>query len=169
MNQKPIQANINYLYRNSQKSSETHSRLSAEYLMGQFCHLNILQLIDQLHHCCYTSLFFTCIKFYSLCPNRQFFHAFVHSDHFYSDSSSPLLLRSAPDTARIQCGVSRRSATANCELWTCPRFLLGGQTGICTHEPPVERYRLNQSATTSHKLHRVSPKGYNNCFFTEIF
>src|SRR6218665_1404350 len=28
---------------------------------------------------------------------------FIHSDHFYSASSSPLLLRSAPDTARILC------------------------------------------------------------------
>ena len=27
----------------------------------------------------------------------------IHSDHFYSASSSPLLLRSAPDTARILC------------------------------------------------------------------
>jgi len=27
----------------------------------------------------------------------------MNSDHFYSASSSPLLLRSAPDTARIPC------------------------------------------------------------------
>ena len=31
------------------------------------------------------------------------FHSFIHSDYFYSASSSPLLLRSAPDTARILC------------------------------------------------------------------
>ena len=29
--------------------------------------------------------------------------SFIHSDNFYSASSSPLLLRSAPDTARIPC------------------------------------------------------------------
>ena len=29
-----------------------------------------------------------------------FFIHFIHSDHFYSPSSSSLLLRSAPDTAR---------------------------------------------------------------------
>ena len=29
------------------------------------------------------------------------FHSFVHSGYFYSASSSPLLLRAAPDTARI--------------------------------------------------------------------
>jgi len=28
---------------------------------------------------------------------------FIHSDHFYSASSSPLLLRSTPDTAQILC------------------------------------------------------------------
>jgi len=28
---------------------------------------------------------------------------FIHSDYFYNASSSPLLLRSAPDTARILC------------------------------------------------------------------
>src|SRR6218665_589634 len=30
-------------------------------------------------------------------------HSFIHSGHFYSASSSPLLLRSAPDTALILC------------------------------------------------------------------
>jgi len=28
-------------------------------------------------------------------------HSFIHSGHFYSASSSPLLLRGAPDTARM--------------------------------------------------------------------
>ena len=32
-----------------------------------------------------------------------FCHSFIHSDQFYSASSSPLLLRGAPDTARILC------------------------------------------------------------------
>jgi len=30
-------------------------------------------------------------------------HSFIHLDHFYSASSSPLLFRSTPDTARILC------------------------------------------------------------------
>src|SRR6218665_3579496 len=30
-------------------------------------------------------------------------HSFIHSGYFYSTSSSPLLFRGAPDTARIQC------------------------------------------------------------------
>ena len=33
----------------------------------------------------------------------SFIHSFIHSDHFYSATWSPLLLRSAPDTARILC------------------------------------------------------------------
>jgi len=31
------------------------------------------------------------------------FHSFIHSGSFYSASSSPPLLRGAPDTARILC------------------------------------------------------------------
>ena len=31
------------------------------------------------------------------------FHSFIHSGYFHSASSSPLLLRGAPDTARILC------------------------------------------------------------------
>ena len=43
---------------------------------------------------------------------RRVLHSFIHSGYFCSASSSPLLLRGAPDTARILCiGVSRRSAT----------------------------------------------------------
>src|SRR6218665_1526465 len=30
-------------------------------------------------------------------------HSFIHSGYFYSISSSPLLLRGSPDTARILC------------------------------------------------------------------
>src|SRR6218665_903744 len=31
------------------------------------------------------------------------YNSFIHSDHFHSASSSPLLLRGAPDTPRILC------------------------------------------------------------------
>jgi len=37
----------------------------------------------------------------TICGNRR--NSFIHSDHFYSAVSSPLLLRSAPDTTRILC------------------------------------------------------------------
>src|SRR6218665_1799191 len=35
----------------------------------------------------------------------SFIHSFIHSDHFYSASSNPLLLRRAPDTARKLCRI----------------------------------------------------------------
>jgi len=34
---------------------------------------------------------------------HSFIYSFIHSGHFCSASSSPLLVRSAPDTARILC------------------------------------------------------------------
>ena len=34
---------------------------------------------------------------------HSFIPSFLHSDHFYSASSSRLLLRSAPNTSRILC------------------------------------------------------------------
>ena len=34
---------------------------------------------------------------------HSFIHSFIHTGYFYSASSSPLLLRGAPDTARILC------------------------------------------------------------------
>jgi len=43
------------------------------------------------------------------------FHSFIHSDHFYSTSSSPLILRSAPDTARILCW--SLTSKRHMELW----------------------------------------------------
>src|SRR6218665_2237178 len=36
-------------------------------------------------------------------PSLCFCGGFIHSDHFYSASSSQVLLRSVPDTARILC------------------------------------------------------------------
>ena len=39
----------------------------------------------------------------SLSLIQSFIHSCIHSGYFYSASSSPLLLSSAPDTARILC------------------------------------------------------------------
>jgi len=56
-----------------------------------------------------------------------FIHSFIRSfSYFYSASSSPLLLRGAPTHHGYCAGVSRRSATGNCERRTCPRSLRGG-------------------------------------------
>ena len=41
---------------------------------------------------------------YCLAPDLpRFLHSFIHSGYFYIASSSPVLLRGAPDTARILC------------------------------------------------------------------
>src|SRR6218665_3426866 len=47
------------------------------------------------------------------------FHSFIHSEYFYSASSSPLLLRDAPNTAWILCWsftAKRHQVTASEEL-----------------------------------------------------
>src|SRR6218665_1713563 len=69
--------------------------------------------------------------------------------HFYSEA--------LPTQHGYCAGVSRRSATGNCELRTCPRSIRGGWSGSRTHDPPVESYRLNQCAATSHN-------GYCKCY-----
>src|SRR6218665_16319 len=61
--------------------------------------------------------------------------------HYYSEA--------LPTQHGYCAGVSRRSATGNCSIRTCPRSLRRGKSGIRTHDLPVERYRLNQCATTS--------------------
>src|SRR6218665_2614384 len=72
--------------------------------------------------------------------------SFIHSGHFYSTTSSPLLLRSAPDTARILC----RSFTPKCHrqlrvkdlpkifTWRLERDsnLQPSERGESTNEPP---------------------------------
>src|SRR6218665_2860251 len=80
-------------------------------------------------------------------------HSFIHS-FIQATSIVPLqvLYYSEPlHTQHGYCaGVSRRSATGNCKLRTCPRSLRGGYSAIRTHNPLVERHRLYQCATTSH-------------------
>src|SRR6218665_1222341 len=70
-------------------------------------------------------------------------------------SIAPLQVRRYSEALPTQHGycaeVSRRSATDNCKLRTFPRSQRGGYSGIRTHDPPVERRRLYQRATTSIK------------------
>jgi len=82
-------------------------------------------------------------------------NVFIHSDHFYSASSiAPLQVRYYSEALPTQhgycAGVSRRSATGNCELRTCSRSLCASYGWIQTHDPPVKRLRLCECATTSH-------------------
>src|SRR6218665_2864436 len=64
--------------------------------------------------------------------------------HVYSEA--------LPTQHEYCAGVSRRSATGNCELRTCQRSLRGG---IRFLDPPVERLRLYQCATTSNNILNV--------------
>jgi len=54
--------------------------------------------------------------------------SFIHLRYFYSASTSPLLCYSEtlPTQHGYCAGISRRSATGNCEWRTCPRSLHGG-------------------------------------------
>ena len=51
-----------------------------------------------------------CVDLPYLNSSCSFIHSFFHSGYFYSTSSSPLLLRGAPETARMLC----RSFTPKC-------------------------------------------------------
>jgi len=57
----------------------------------------------------------------------KFIRSFIHARYFYSASSSPLLLRGAPDCSiDTLLELTRRSATGKCEWSTCLRYLRGG-------------------------------------------
>jgi len=52
------------------------------------------------------------------------FNSFITSRHFCSTSSSPLLLRDAPDySIDTVSELTHRSGTGNCEWRTCPRSI----------------------------------------------
>ena len=98
-----------------------------KYFTDAWCWLDFIIVVvrDYPHHCHHHrrrrhhhSLVFSVQRHCVLKNIRSFIHSFVHSGHsghFYSAFSSPLLPRSAPDTAGYCAGVSRRSATGNCE------------------------------------------------------
>ena len=44
-----------------------------------------------------------CSRIIYICNSRDHISSFIHSGYLYSASSGPLLLRGAPDTARIMC------------------------------------------------------------------
>src|SRR6218665_1511705 len=64
------------------------------------------------------------------------FHSFIHSGHFYSAPSSPLLLRGAPD---YSIGVSRRSAQATAGKGLAQGFYVAARAGI---EPTTLRLKV---------------------------
>ena len=87
-----------------------------------------------------------------------FIHSFIHS-LIQTISIAPLQVtqvhhhsEALPTQQGYCAGISRRSATGNCELRTCPRYLRGGKSGSRTHDLSDERRRLYQC--TTHAPHR---------------
>ena len=80
-----------------------------------------------------------------------FIHSFIYSRYFYSTSSSPLLLRGAPDySINIVSELTCWRTTGNCEWWTCPSSLRGGYSGIRTCDPLDAMHRTYHWATMPH-------------------
>ena len=78
-------------------------------------------------------VFFVFIHFYCASHRRRFSEA-LSTIHVAIDTVSEF---------------TRRSATGNCTWRTCSRSLHGGESGIRTHDPSVERRRLYQCTTMS--------------------
>ena len=84
--------------------------------------------------------------------HRQMVHSFIHSDYFYSASSSPLLLRGAPDTARILCRSFTPKRHRQLRAKNLPKVPMWWPSWIRIHAPSDERWRIYQWATTPHKV-----------------
>src|SRR6218665_2534119 len=72
----------------------------------------------------YSSLGLFCIVLYIDIYIALLIHSFIHSGHFYSVPSSPLLLRGAPTTARILYQSFTPKPTGNCRLPKVPTWRL---------------------------------------------
>src|SRR6218665_963500 len=83
-------------------------------------------------------------------------HSFIHSDHFYSVSSSPLLFRSAPDRARILCRSftpKRHRQLQVKNLPKVPTWRLGGFEPMTLWLKGIDSTKC---AATSHKAWKTS-------------
>ena len=126
---------------------------------------NLLRIISQ-QNCQLSSCFATLLM--EVCST------FIHSGYFYIASSSPLLLRGSPDTARILC----RSFTLKHhrqlrvkDLPKVPTWRLKWDS-----DPSDEMRRIYQWATTSHKsfiiyayLMHCSCNSFRNSHWSEKF
>src|SRR6218665_2391844 len=91
----------------------------------------------------------------------SFIHSFdfIHSGHFYSAPSSPLLLRGAPDYGYC-IGVSRRSAQATAGKGLAQGPYVAARAGV---KPTTLRLKVINSIKappTSHYLYSVSSRHY---------
>src|SRR6218665_624645 len=77
--------------------------------------------------------------------------SFIHSGHFYSASSSPLLLRGAPDYSKDTVSEFHVEAHRQLQVKDLPKVPTWRLERGRTPNPPVESHRINQYATTSYK------------------
>src|SRR6218665_1035735 len=81
---------------------------------------------------------------------RHEIHSFIHSGHFYSAISSPLLLRGAPDYNTDTVSEFHAETHSQLQVKALPKAPTWRLEWGRIHDPPVESHRLNQGATTSH-------------------
>src|SRR6218665_812286 len=81
---------------------------------------------------------------------NQLIYLLIHSGHFYSAPLSPLLLRGAPDCSTDTVSEFHAEAHRQLQVKDLPKVPTWRLERERTHDPPVESYRLNQGATTSH-------------------
>src|SRR6218665_935340 len=96
------------IYRGSQVTDSNIESDSYSHEHDRICRfLYVWKCMRRLVHGC-IRMYVHCNMYVYVCMHVCvciFIHSFIHSGHFYSASSSPLLLRSAPDTARIMCRI----------------------------------------------------------------
>ena len=85
-----------------------------------------------------------CLPFFLLNP----VYILIHSGYFYSTFSSPLLLRGAPNTARILCRSFTPKSHMQLEAKDLPKLPTWRLEWDLNPQPPVERRQIYQWATS---------------------
>src|SRR6218665_1840844 len=90
--------------------------------------------------------------------HRLDFHSFIHSGHFYSAPSSPLLLRGAPDYSTDTVSEFHAEAHRQLQVKDLPKVPTWRLKRESNPRPSVESNRLNQCATMSYfSEHNADP------------
>src|SRR6218665_3958545 len=77
-------------------------------------------------------------------------HSFIHSGHFYSTPSNPLLLRGAPDYSTDTVSEFHVEVHRQLQVKDLPKVHTWRLERESNPRTSVESHRLNQGATTSH-------------------
>src|SRR6218665_2375529 len=84
---------------------------------------------------------------------HSFIHSFIYSDHFYSASSSPQLLRGASDTSRILCRSFTLKSHRQLQVKELPKVPSGRLERDSNPQP------FGQKASTLPIGHHAPPNG----------